>query len=114
MKKIKQYNSLFEKEMQKPTFRTKFEEGYPFFKIEVQLLNELEKRGLSYFEYAQAIGTQKGNISRDLKAGGLQHATLNRIKKMADALDCLFVPLIIPKKIENRILPRIAHLLSHE
>lgn len=114
MKKTKQYNSLFEKEMQKPSFRKKFEKGYPFFKIEVQLSNELEKRGITYSEFARAVGTQKGNISRDLKAGGIEHATLNRIKRMAEVLNCLFIPLIIPKKIEDRVLPRIAELLSHE
>lgn len=113
MKKTKKHNSLFEKEMGEPSFRKKFEDDYPSFKLELQLLNELEKRGITYLDLARAIGTHKSNISRDLKSGGIQRGTLNRIKKMANALDCLFIPLIIPKEKGDEILSRISKILTH-
>lgn len=112
-KKKRKFSSLYEKEMSKPSFKKAFEDSYPRFKIEVQLLNELEKHGLSYIEFAQAIGTQKSNISRDLKGGGIHHVTLNRLKKMASALNCIFIPLIIPKEKEDEILPRIEKIVTH-
>ena len=111
MKKSKEVESLFEKEMGRPSFRKKFEERYPSFKIEVQLLTALERNGLTYLEFAQAIGTQKSNISRDLKGGGIRHITLNRLKKMARVLNCDFIPLIIPREKEDKILPKLEKLV---
>ena len=111
MKKIKKHSSLFEKEMSKSSFRKKFEESYSRFNIEVQLLNELEKQGLTYMEFAQALGTQKSNISRDLKGGGIHHITLERLKKMVGALDCIFIPLIIPKEKGNKVISRISKIM---
>lgn len=113
MKNTKTPNSLFEKEMAKTSFRKNFETGYPFFQIEVQLLNELERNNLTYLEFARLIGTQKSNISRDLRGGGVHHATLDRIKKMANALNCMFIPLIIPKEKGREMLPRIAKIIAH-
>ena len=113
MKKHKEFKSLFEKEMDKSSFRKKFEARYPAFKVEVQLLNALERNGLTYLEFAQAIGTQKSNISRDLKGGGIHHVTLNRLKKMARVLNCDFIPLIIPREKEDKILPKLEALVAH-
>ena len=113
MKKNEKKESLFDREMKKASFRKKYEEKYPLFKIEVQLLNELERNGLTYVEFAEAIGTKKSNISRDLKGGGIQHITLQRLKKMAAALNCDLVPLIIPRDREEKVLPQIRKLLAH-
>lgn len=112
MKKIVHTKSLFEKEMHRAFFHKKFSESYPAFQLEVQLLNELEKNGLTCLDFARAIGTSKNNISRDLKGGGIHHATLNRLKKMAKALKCVFIPLIIPIEREDRILTRIEKILT--
>lgn len=112
MKKKKPYKNLFEREMRKASFHKKYIKGYPAFKIEVQLLRELEKNGMTYLEFARAIGTSKSNISRDLKRGGIDHATLSRLKKMANVLKCVFIPLIIPLEKKEQTLQRIEEIIN--
>src|SRR6266704_5095543 len=111
MKKTKA-KSLFEREMEDPGFRARFEEEHEIFKIEVQLLLALERQGLTYEKLAQAIDSHKSNISRDLKSGGINTASLGRIRKLADALGMAFIPLLIAKKNLPRILPQLEKLMA--
>lgn len=90
-------NTLFEREMAKPKFREKYLAEKQEFKLELQILQALEDLGLTYEEFADRIGTTKGNVSRDLKTRGLAKASIERLQKMADALEMEFLPLFLPR-----------------
>jgi len=111
MKKTK-VKSLFEREMEDPGFRARFEEEHKIFKIEVQLLAALEKSGLTYEELARVISSHRSNISRDLKGGGINSATLSRIRKLAGALGMVFIPLVISKRKASQIIPQLEKLMA--
>ena len=111
MQKKSKNKSLFEKRMTDSKFKQRFEKEYPLFKLEVQILNALEKKGWTYSKLAQAIGTHKSNISRDLSARKIRSATISRIVKMAQVLDSNFIPLFIPHSREAEILPEIQKLI---
>src|SRR5579864_7091321 len=112
MKNKTKVKSLFDREMENPEFRRKFQEEYELFKLEVQLQRALEQSGLTYEQLAQAINSHKSNISRDLKGGGISSATLGRIRKLADALGMTFIPLLIAKKNLPRVLPQLQKLMA--
>ena len=111
MKKSKA-KSLFEQEMEDPEFHARFEEKHEIFKIEVQLLMALERQGLTYEKLARAIDSHKSNISRDLRGGGINNASLARIRKLADALGMIFIPLVISKRHASRIIPQLEKLVA--
>jgi Trp operon repressor len=98
----KKPKSLFDREMEKASFKRLYEKEKEAFGLEVQILKALEEKDLTYDDFAKMIGTQKANISRDLKSGGLSNATLSRISKMADALKMVFIPVLLPKSGGNR------------
>ena len=104
--------SLFEKRMTDSNFRQRFEREYPLFKLEVQILNALEKKGWTYSKLAKAMGTSKSNISRDLSAHGIRSATASRLVKMAQVLDSDFIPLVIPQSKELEILSKIQKFVA--
>ena len=104
--------SQMEKDLEDPVYRKKFDEGYELFKLEVQILNALEKKGWSYSDLAKVMHTKTSNISRDLAGGKIHFATVSRLVKMADALDSKFLPLFVPKKKGGTILPKIQKLLA--
>ena len=112
MKNKTKVRSLFDREMENPDFRRRFQEEYELFKLEVQLLTALEQSGLTYEQLARAINSHKGNISRDLKGNGIANASLSRIRKLADALGMTFIPLLIAKKNLPRILPQLEKLMA--
>lgn len=79
-------------------------ESYSLFKLEVQILSALEKKGWSYDDLAKATGTSKSNISRDLKDGGLEKAALSRIQKIAKALGMQLVSVLIPEDQAGQVI----------
>ena len=89
--------TLFEKEMQNPDFRKKFYQAQKGLDLEIQFLKALEEKNLTYEDFARKIGTSKSNISRDLKGKGIQKASLNRIRRMAEVLDMEIAIKLIPK-----------------
>ena len=104
--------TLFEKRMADSNFKQRFEKEYPLFKLEVQILNALEKKGWTYSKLAKAMGTSKSNISRDLSAHGIRSATVSRLVKMAQVLDSDFIPLVIPQSKEVEILSKIQKFVA--
>lgn len=108
MAKVK---TLFEKEMEKSHFKENFEREYQEFQLEVQLLQALEDQGLTYEKFAEKIGSSKGNVARDLKTVGLKKATLDRVVRMAQALNLEFIPLLLPKGRKQR-KKKLAELLK--
>ena len=104
--------SLFERRMASKGFRERFEKEYPVFQLEVQILNALERKGWTYSKFAKALGTKKGNVSRDLRTGSIRRATIARVARMAQVLDYDFVPIFVPLKKEPVILSEIQKLLA--
>jgi transcriptional regulator with XRE-family HTH domain len=111
MKKTK-FKTMAEREMEDPAFRKHFEDTWDAFQIEVQMLNALEKKHWSYTDLAKLVGTDRSHVSRDLKGGGMRSATISRITKMAEALGMKFVPILISRKKEKDLLPKIHRLVA--
>ena len=112
MRRNRKPRSLYEKEMQSPSFRRTFHREWEKFKLEIQILKALKATGWTYEEFAAKIGTRRSHVSRDLKGGGLQRASLARITKMAKTLDMDFVALLIPHSEQARILPQLEKVVS--
>jgi len=104
---------LLERKMAEPAYRDRFERNYPAFILEVQILRALEKKGWTFEDLAKALHTSKGNISRDLIAGGIRAANLPRLNRMAEALGMGFVPLFIDKKRERAVMFRLQEIAAH-
>lgn len=84
---------------------------YAAFMLEVQILLALEDKGWTFARLAKAVGTSKGNISRDLN-GGLSKASYSRICKIVHALGLKLIPLCIPKEHEDFVLPKIRDMIQ--
>jgi transcriptional regulator with XRE-family HTH domain len=104
--------SQLARDLENPEYRKRFEADYEAFKLEVQLLLALERKHWSYSDLARAVGTNKSHISRDLKGGGLNSASLSRIAKIAEALGLKFIPLCISEKKMRAALPVIRKLAT--
>ena len=102
---------LIERKLENPEYRKRFEKEHEIFKLEVQLLLALERRGLTYEQLAKELHTSKGNISRDLQ-GGISSAKLGRIQRMADALGLAFIPVMLPKGKLQAFLPKLERLVA--
>ena len=103
---------LLARKMEDAAYRKRHEESYEFFKLEVQLLNALEKKHWTYSDLAKAMGTQKNAISRDLMGHGLQKASMDRIAKMAEALGLRFMPFCVAESKAKQALPLIQKLVA--
>ncbi|HPZ10430.1 MAG TPA: helix-turn-helix transcriptional regulator [Candidatus Eremiobacteraeota bacterium] len=90
--------TLFEKEMNNPEFKEMFEQARRELDLEIQFFEALKKKNLTYEDFAKKLGTSRSNICRDLKGKGIQKASLNRIKKMAEILDMDLVIKLVPKE----------------
>lgn len=98
--------------LENPKYKEKFDRQYELFKLEVQILNAMEDKGWTYADLAKAVGTSKQNIWRDLKDGGIQKASFDRIGRIASALGLHFHPILLDRKKEKKILPKIKKLLE--
>ncbi len=108
-----QNKSLLEKKNADAAYRKRHDDSYAAFKLEAQILMAMEKKNWSYTDLANATHTSKGNISRDLKAGGILRASLSRINKIADALGMKLVALLIPKEHEPFLMPKFEILIRN-
>ncbi len=61
----------------------------------------MEEAQVSSSELAARLGADKAVVSRDL-SGGLSRAKFQRIVRVADALDCDVVPLMLPRDKRKR------------
>ena len=103
---------LLARKMEDSAYRRRHEESYELLKIEVQMLNALERKRWTYADLARAMHTQKSAVSRDLKAGGLRSASMARIAKMAEALGLkLFSFCVVAEKAEQ-VPPIIRKLVA--
>lgn len=72
--------------MKNPDFKKAWEDLDPEFQVLKAMIKAREKTGISQAELARRVGTKQSVISR-LERGAFSKATLETIKKMADALD---------------------------
>ncbi|MFH1258847.1 MAG: helix-turn-helix transcriptional regulator [Elusimicrobiota bacterium] len=112
MKRKWNVKSQIERKLENPVYRKKFEEDYEDFKIAVQILNALEKKNWSYNDLAKATGTNKSHISRDLKAGGIEKASVGRLAQIAEAMDMTFIPLFVSRHKQKQILSKLHRLVT--
>lgn len=108
MKKKKQ--TLFNKMMEKDSFKKKYEEEKRIFEIEYQLAQIMEDNGITQKELAEKLGVDKSVVSKNM-AGSLQKAGMKKLQAIADALDCDFVPLFIPKE-DKEVHDKLVKILS--
>ncbi|NNM99388.1 MAG: helix-turn-helix transcriptional regulator [Candidatus Eremiobacteraeota bacterium] len=71
------------------------------FSLEHQIHRAMEEANVSSNELAARLGADKAVVSRDL-SGGLSRAKFQRIVRVADALDCDVVPLMLPRDTRKR------------
>lgn len=108
MKNKKQ--SLFNKFMEDESFKKKYEAERSLFEIEYQLARIMEHNGITQQELADRLEIDKSVISKDL-SGALKKAGMKKLNAIAEALNCDFIPLFIPKEDKNRH-DKIASLLN--
>ncbi len=73
-------------QMKNPEFKKAWEDLEPEFQVLKAMIKAREKTGVSQAELARRVGTKQSVISR-LERGAFSKATIETIKKMADALD---------------------------
>ena len=73
-------------QMKDPEFKKAWEGLDPEFQVLKAMIKAREKTGISQAELARRVGTKQSVISR-LERGAFSKATLETIKKLADALD---------------------------
>ena len=78
-------------------FKKKFEAQQNLFELEYQIAMAMETQGISQAELAKRLDVDKSVVSKDL-SGALKKAGMKKLKEIAEALDCEFVPMFIPKE----------------
>lgn len=103
---------MLARKMENPDYRRRHEESYELLKLEVQLLNALERKHWTYADLARAMRTQKSAISRDLKGGGLRSASMARVARMAKVLGLRLFSFCVAEEKAGRVLPVIKKLAT--
>lgn len=84
-------------QMKDPEFKKAWDDLDPEFEVLEAMLKARAKSGITQAELARRMGTTQSVISR-LEHGAFSKATLETIKKIADALDMRLVIKMMPKK----------------
>lgn len=103
---------MLAKKMDDPAYRKRHEDSYELLKLEVQLLNALERKHWTYADLARAMHTQKSAVSRDLKGGGLRSASMARVARMAEVLGLRLFSFCVAEERVERVLPAIKKLAT--
>jgi ribosome-binding protein aMBF1 (putative translation factor) len=73
-------------QMKNPEFKKAWDDLDPEFRVLKAMIKAREKSGISQAELARRLGTKQSVVSR-LERGAFSKASLETIKKVADALD---------------------------
>ncbi len=73
-------------QMKSPEFKKAWDDLDPEFHVLKAMIKAREKSGISQAELARRLGTKQSVVSR-LERGAFSKASLETIKKVADALD---------------------------
>jgi ribosome-binding protein aMBF1 (putative translation factor) len=83
-------------QMKNPAFKKAWHDLDPEFELLKSMIKAREKAGVTQEELAKRIGTKQPALSR-LERGGFTKATVETLKKIADALDMRLVVKLQPK-----------------
>jgi transcriptional regulator with XRE-family HTH domain len=75
------------------------------FEVVESIIQAREKAGLTQEQLAKRIGTKQPALSR-LERGGFNRATLETLRKIAEALDVRLVVRLEPKKTRTSAIAR--------
>ena len=84
--------------MKDPEFRKAWHDLDPEFELLESFIKAREKAGITQAELAKKIGTKQPALSR-LETGSFTKATLETLKKIADALDMRLVIKLQKKRV---------------
>jgi len=84
------FKKHLDRSMKDPKFRKAWHDLDPEFELLESFIKAREKAGLTQEEIAKKIGTKQPALSR-LETGRFTKATLETLKKIADALDMRLV-----------------------
>lgn len=93
----KTLDEYIKEQMKDHEFRKAWHDLDPEFELLESMIKAREKLGLTQAELAKMIGTKQPALSR-LERGGFAKATVETLKKIADALDSRLVIKLQPKK----------------
>jgi ribosome-binding protein aMBF1 (putative translation factor) len=77
-------------QMKDPEFKKEWDDLDPEFELIESMIKAREKAGLTQTELAKKIGTKQPVLSR-LESGGFSKATVETLRKIANALDSRLV-----------------------
>lgn len=80
------FKKHLDRSMKDPAFRKAWHDLDPEFELLESFIKAREKAGITQAELAKKIGTKQPALSR-LETGSFTKATLETLKKIADALD---------------------------
>ena len=95
--KSRTLNEYKEEQMKNPEFSKAWDSLEHEFKLMESIIKARENAGLTQAELAGKIGTKQPSLSR-LERGGFKKATVETLKKIADALNADLVIEIQPRK----------------
>jgi len=91
------FKKHLEEQMKEPAFKKAWHDLDAEFKLLESMIKARERAGLTQAELAKKIGTKQPALSR-LERGGFKKATVETLKKIADALDAKLVIELQAKK----------------
>lgn len=106
----KKGQSLFDKMMENELFEKRYEEDKRIFEIEYQLAVIMENLGITQKDLADKLGIDKSVVSKDF-SGALKNAGMKKLNAIAEALDCEFIPIFIPKSKKEKLEKKLNHVL---
>jgi ribosome-binding protein aMBF1 (putative translation factor) len=88
-------------QMKSPAFKKAWRDLDPEFELLESMISLREQRGISQAKLAEKIGTKQPALSR-LERGGFKNASLDTLRKIADALDARLVVKLQPRDLLGR------------
>ena len=84
-------------QMKDPEFKKAWDDLDPEFELLASMIKVRERKGITQAELAKRLGTKQSAISR-LENGAFSKATVETLKKIADALDSRLIIKLQSKK----------------
>lgn len=102
--------TLFDKMIKNEKFKKKYHEEKRIFEIEYQLAQIMEESGVTQKDLAQRLGVDKSVVSKDM-SGSISKAGMKKMQAIANALNCDFIPLFVPKN-DKKTHTKLANIFS--
>jgi ribosome-binding protein aMBF1 (putative translation factor) len=92
------FKDYLNEQMKDPEFKKAWHDLDPEFELLESFIKAREKKGITQAELARKMGTKQPALSR-LERGGFAGATVETLKKIADALDMRLVVKFQKKRV---------------